>query len=298
MAKEKEEKKGFPKILLIILILLLVVGASFGGAYLGNKYYEKEANKETKEDNVDKKDKEEKEKTEEKNDEKQDGNIDEGKIEIEYEEEEMELKTKDKTRGFKHTRTYPSKISIDAKAEKKIIDYMKSVSDKEWESIRKESKEMIDDYEKGEYPIEEGLGVEYPITEVLVSNSVISFNFGMSGSMGGVMWSEVNLYNFDTKTGDLLTLEKVCLDVNACKNTLFNYYMEELKKDERFNDVFSDYEANIKKNIYKLGGWGFTNEGLELIVGKSEIADGASGLFIYTIPYSKVNSLLVEKYRQ
>ena len=291
--EEKVEKKGFPKSLLIILILLLIVGASFGGAYLGNKYYEKESEKETKE-NIDKKDKEE-EKEEEKSEEKQDEKPVEGKIEIEYEEEKMELTTNDKTRGFKHTRSYPSKISIDANAEKKIIDYMKSVSDKEWESIRKESKEIIDDYDS---TIEGILGIEFPITSVLVSNSVISFNFGMSGSMGGVMWSEVRLYNFDVATGNLLTLEKICLDVNACKNTLFNYYLEELKKDERFVDLNSDYEANIKKNIFKDGGWGFTGSGLELIVGKSEIADGASGLFIYTIPYSKVNSLLVEKYRQ
>ena len=285
-------KKAFPKVLWLLLILLLIVGAAFGGTYLGNKYYEKESKKETKEESNGKEMNSEKGK----NDEKQI----EDKIEISFETEKMELtSSKDKTKGFKHSRTYPSKISIDAVAEKKIINYMKDVSDKEWDSIAKYSKELIDDFDKKNGTIEEGeLGVDYSITSGLLNNSIISFNFGISGTMGGVMWADVHQYNFDAVTGDLLTLENVCQDVNTCKNTLFSYYMEELKRDERFNDLNSGYEAGIKKNIYEIGNWGFTKEGLKFIVGKYEIADGASGLFVYTIPYSKVNSLLVEKYRQ
>ena len=293
---EGNKKNGFPIFLLLIIVVLLIIGAAFGGTYLGNKYYEKELQKEIKEENVDKKDDEDEKKSEDKTTKQPE----EEKIEIKYETEKMELaSSKDKKRYFKHSRTYPTKISIDAAAEKKILDYMRKISDKEWESISKESKEMINDYEKGNAYLEEGpLGVEYSVGTMLANKSVISFNFVTTGGMGGVSWSEAKHYNFDTSTGDLLTLESVCSDVDTCKNTLFNYFVEELKKDERFNDLESDYEAGIKKNIYEVGGWGFTTEGLVLIVGKYEIADGANGIFSYIIPYNKVNSLLVEKYRQ
>lgn len=290
---EETKKKGFPKIILLVLILLLIVGAAFGGTYLGNKYYEKETKKEIKEDEKEK----EEEKTEEKKEEPE-KTEEKKEIEVSYDKEEFELTTMDKKYTLKNTRSYPTKITIKEDAEKKILDQLKKESDKVWDQDKSELQDQLDSYEKEGLPLYEGIGLSENIKYVASKNSWISFDNEENGWLGGVGIGGVSYYLFNVETGDLLTLDNVCLNVNECKNILFNSYLEQLKKDERFNNIYeSNYEAIIKKDIFTDGNWGFTNDGVIFVVPKYEISDGANGAFIYTIPYSIVNSYLHTEYQ-
>ena len=82
-------------------------------------------------------------------------------------------------------------------------------------SIKKTSDEMKDSgYDR--------LGVNYLYSTGVVNENRLSFILTMSGSFGGVSWDDVKGYNFDAKTGELLTLDNISLDNDSFKNFVYN----------------------------------------------------------------------------
>ncbi|WP_099467573.1 DUF3298 and DUF4163 domain-containing protein [Konateibacter massiliensis] len=102
--------------------------------------------------------------------------------------------------------------------------------------------------------------------------------------------------NFDTQTGELLTLETAFTDVNAGTQFINSYLLKKMKETEDTVGFFEDYESSIK-DILTDNTWYLSDEGIVIISNVYIVSPYAAGIQEYTIPYDEF-PYLKEQYRK
>ena len=260
------------KVLLSFIIVLLLVGVGAGCWYFGSKSTKsndtKEKAKKGNEDNS-------------------------GELKVKYEKKEYNRSTDNKGLIITNSITYP--VSISEGNSERIIGYLNDILMKDWDGIKENTDTDIENYDP-DFNFDDSYGVEYT-TNHYVKDNVIVFNVVTEGSMGGVGWHESRYFNFDLEKGNVLEISDICKNVKECKSYMKKYFLEKLKKDQRFTGLDPDYEDEIEEAIFKVANFGITKDGLILIVPEYEIGDGTMGIFSYIIPNAEINKYLKDEYQ-
>ena len=223
-------------------------------------------------------------------------------VTVTYTDEVYNKESKDGNLVIYNVRNTPNSISIDEG--EKVLEYLLNVSNKDWSELIDVCDEMIGDYEDGlgnvpprhhDQKIE--IGVKYTFNHYVHGES-ITFDLLTSGSLGGANWDDKKYYNFDIKSGEPLELKDICKKEEECKKFLKNYYLKELNKSEIFPELYPEYEATIEGFIFKVGYFGFTENGFVISVPEYELASGTSGNIEFIVPYKEFNKYLNSQYKE
>lgn len=287
----EQQNKGGSSIVKILVILLVVVGLGVGG-YFGYKHLSGVV-KDSKEEQKQEEKKEEPKQEEKKEEEK------EQKLTVEYGTGYYHKESEDKKLKIYNTRALPSFINIPGYVT--IIGYMSNVTKDNWEMIKKTTDDLLKEYEESvdagsPMEISGDIGVKYYSVHEQLGN-VLVFNSIMFGNMSGISWNDLRIYNFDVRDSKFLNLAELCNNELECKDYMLNSFLQTLKQDERFPNLFEDYEDTVKEELFKDGLYGFTVEGFGMIIPKGLIASDADGIFQYVIPYSVFNNYLKDDYK-
>ena len=218
---------------------------------------------------------------------------DENGFVISYEDEEYVTKNDDGKIVFKNGRNIPIVVNkgnqdVADKIQKSLVE----ISDKNWKYL----KETADEYTPDTPAYEVPYGVDYMISTEVEKDNYITFRIDQTGSMGGVTWTAIEYYSYDTKTGDLLTLSNVAIDEDELKEFLHGKMEEYVKKN--YEDVLSsDLDKAIDQILAEQGNWGLLEDKFIVILPKYSIESGAAGVQSVEINGSEVNEFLVEKYQ-
>ncbi len=256
------------KVLLFIIVIIILGGIAAGSWYFGTKYSDKE----------DKKVEEKKKKMD---------------IVVKYNTEKYERSTDNKGLVINNSLVIPASISVDNG--NKIIEYMRNILEEDWKDVKEQTDSAIETYDP-DFQFDDQYGVTYTTTHY-INKDLIVFNVATSGSMGGVGWNESRYYNFDLTTGELLKIEDICKDVNACKEFMNNEFNRLLKGDQRYKNLDEGFEDVIKEQIFTEGNYGFAKEGFVLVVPEFKISDATAGAFIYTLSYLELDDYLKDEYK-
>lgn len=96
-------------------------------------------------------------------------------------------------------------------------------------------------------------------------------------------------YTFDTKTGNLLTLDSIADDSDALRNSIIEQIRFVCGSHSEI-DFFDRYEE-LLPNVLNAGNWYLTTKGLVVIVPDSMIAPHTAGVLSFVIPYRNLNGL-------
>ncbi|AJR02756.1 DUF3298 and DUF4163 domain-containing protein [Siansivirga zeaxanthinifaciens] len=121
--------------------------------------------------------------------------------------------------------------------------------------------------------------------EVLVSNpKLTSISITSYTNTGGAHGNtSINFLNFNSVTGEKLSLEDIFNDLLAFKNIAKEYFDQAIKDK---NGLFNPETFELPENI------GFTKEGVILLYNSYEIAPYSTGIIEFTIPIEKISKLL------
>lgn len=213
---------------------------------------------------------------------------------ITYEEEEYTTKRTDGTEVSKSTRNLPKITNAkNQMAADKITKFLTDRSNEEWENnIKKMADQVID------LPYD-GLGVKYLYETGVITNNRLTFTLSMNGGFGGVGWLSEEGYNFDTKTGEVLTTKTVAENDEELKQYMLKKVtekIEELKKVEG-NCINENYQKNLEEEINRVGNWYFTTSEIKIKLQKYSIACGAGGIIEIILPKEEANKYLKEIYK-
>ena len=289
MMKNDKGKNGIILLLVIIIIILLTFIVLFASGVISlNVNKESTNNDDNKENIVEVEDNKEEEKI---------------NFEITYKEEVYTTKNNDGGIVATNKRSLPVISSKNNQnIADKIVNKLTSISNEFWNnSIKKTSDEMKDSgYDR--------LGVNYLYSTGVVNENRLSFILTMSGSFGGVSWDDVKGYNFDAKTGELLTFENISLNKENFKNVMYSKiinYIENnydtttfLKQDCNGNGCFDvTWQELVSKYLNYEGIWYFTDNGITVKFPKHSLADGATGIVSADIDKNDINSYLKDEYK-
>lgn len=188
------------------------------------------------------------------------------------------------------------------KIEKKIVEIYAEV----WKDINSQTE---DDYIKelltqmnqnsGEYGPQD-IGFVQTCEVIYLTDNFVTLQTSLQGGLGGVSWGKSTATSFDLETGDVIEIKNIISDktkyIAACKNAAY----KQLKEDERYKLVLEmhgkDYQAIINSSIEKLGGYLAADGIVCAEIDRYAIADGASGEFKFTVPYSAIKDYINTKY--
>lgn len=188
------------------------------------------------------------------------------------------------------------------KIEKKIVEIYAEV----WKDINSQTE---DDYIKelltqmnqnsGEYGPQD-IGFVQTCEVIYLTDNFVTLQTSLQGGLGGVSWGKSTATSFDLETGDVIEIKNIISDktkyIAACKNAAY----KQLKEDERYKLVLEmhgkDYQAIINSAIEKLGGYLAADGIVCAEIDRYAIADGASGEFKFTVPYSAIKDYINTKY--
>ena len=198
---------------------------------------------------------------------------------------------------------------ISKNASEKMEKYLKNWYSEVWEDINQQTEDdyikeilnnMNENSQNNENYILEDIGFHQSYKVIYLTNKVVTFEHIFEGGLGGVGWGNTSGVSFDLETGDVIEIKNLVTSkdkyIEACKN----YVYDELKKDQRFDEVIemhgNEYQDIIDSDIEKLGGY-FVEKGIVCAqIPKYSIASGASGQFDFTVPYSLVKDFINNKY--
>lgn len=173
-----------------------------------------------------------------------------------------------------------------------ITDILTDISNAGWTSVKLQA----DDYSNDLFREKEenlNLGIEYLFNTGVITDNRLTFNLTMSG---GFLSSEYTGYNFDAKTGELLTLDKISKDVesaNKLKQTIKDEVNNYIKNVNIYDDI-SDLDSEISKLISTNGNWYFKDNCIEIALPKYEVSPG---LIRIEINNSKINEFIKDEYK-
>ena len=155
--------------------------------------------------------------------------------------------------------------------------------------------EYVDEFE---LPYDD-LGVTYLYETGVVTDNRLTFLLKMNGGFGGVGWLSDEGYNFDAKTGDLLTTDTIAINKDEFKKYILQKTNEKIEEimNNQDNCIRDDYQKNLEEEINKSGNWYFTKNDLVIVLQKYAIACGAGGITKINLPKDEVNSYLKNEYQ-
>ena len=168
-----------------------------------------------------------------------------------------------------------------------IVTSLTGFSDKKWAEIKKAS----DEYKESTT----GSGVQYLFNISLTNNNYIVFKATQSGDFGGVGWIAEEFYNYDAKTGSLLTLRNIATDYTNLKKVISDKVLNYI--DTNINVNVQNVEQSVNDILAQDGNWGFTESGIIIKIPKYSIGDGATGIHTVQIDKSDINPYLLEAYK-
>ncbi len=212
------------------------------------------------------------------------------KYEISYTEETYKSYRQDGSLTFENKRNLPViKNTSNQTAADAIVKSLTDISNTKWSEITKAS----DEYRESPY----GEGVNYLFSTHLVNGKYIVIKAEESGSFGGVAWSAEEYYNFDAKTGKLLSLSNISSTPSSFEQFIYNKIISYVNS----SDMTVSTE-NLTKTVKDLvssenGIWGFTEKGIEINLPKYSIGIGADGIRTILVDKSDVNQYLLDEYK-
>ena len=134
--------------------------------------------------------------------------------------------------------------------------------------------------------------VEY--TEKRVSGRVISFERLNYSNLGGVHGNTyVSGLNFDSQTGERLTLDDIAEDRERFLAAAKEYVLSLCESDEYKELLIPDYQESLD-SILQDDLWFFDEEGITFIANTYELASYAAGTLRFTVPYGELEGLKTE----
>lgn len=188
------------------------------------------------------------------------------------------------------------------KIEKKIVEIYAEV----WKDINSQTeddyiKELLTQMNKnsGEYGPQD-IGFLQSCEVIYLTDNLVTLLTSLQGGLGGVSWGRSTATSFDLETGEVIEIKNIISDktkyIAACKNAVY----KELKEDERYKLVLEmhgkDYEGIINSAIEKLDGYLAADGIVCAEIDRYAIADGASGEFKFTVPYSAIKDYVNMQY--
>lgn len=184
------------------------------------------------------------------------------------------------------------------KASQKINNYYEESQKKQEEKIKEYLEYATDNFtllntDQVKYWNGYGLGDTY--SSERVDHTVLSIVDDTYEYAGGAHPNTTRTaQNFDTVTGDILTLKDVLTDEKKGIEFINDYLLKKMKESEDKEGFFEDYESSVK-DILTDQTWYFSDEGFVVISNVYIVSPYAAGIHEYVIPYSEF-PYLKEKY--
>lgn len=140
-----------------------------------------------------------------------------------------------------------------------------------------------------------------------IDSRVLSLVYNTNTFTGGAHGNYSDLaYNFDTESGERITLESLSADSAQLINYFSEYLINIIKlyNDEEntyyseriYPDLDIDGDDNPIAAIVRDGAWYFNNEGIVFFAQPYEIGPYASGIVKFTVPYEELVGVIDDKY--
>ena len=227
--------------------------------------------------------------------------VDDG-FDISYKDEEYVTRNKDGYVISTSKRNLPVIINdSNQNVADKIVDSLTEISNNEWNNnIKKMADELVEMYENISEDM--SLGASYLLSTGVVTENRLSFIIKMDGSFGGVSWNGENGYNYDAKTGELLTFESIAMDYEDLNNTIYNEVKSYIERQEYVDDLWDD-NANgtwteiLKELVSKSGNWYFLDNGIRIVIPKYSLGPGYIGIISVDVNKDIINDYLKDEYK-
>ncbi len=208
---------------------------------------------------------------------------------VTYKEEEYVKSTIDGIE-IKNLRNIPSITnSSNKEVANTITNYLTEVSNKEWDNIKKTTDDVVESNVK-----EEDMGITLLYKESIVTSGRLSFTLEMTGNFGGVTWNNESAYNFDAKTGKILTLKDIgqgAFDIVKKECEDYIEMSEEIKSQVYYE---KEERQSLDELLSKEETWYFEYNQLVIILPKNSISNQEVKI---PIAKSKINDSLYEQYK-
>lgn len=218
-------------------------------------------------------------------------------ISVTYETEEDEKELDDGKVYMRFSYMNPTvTISNSEEAQANIqadFDVRKEEFDINASEIEAEAKSYYDSDDMGDVG-----GYSYAISysNIRVDAAVISVIQMVSSYMGGAHgYVYTSGLNYDSKTGEILTLDNITTDKEAFLEKVKEVIIEKCDNGEYKEAVFPDYKDYVD-GILVDDNWYFDEEGITFLANPYEIAPYASGMLTFTILYDEIPGF-VEEYQ-
>lgn len=122
---------------------------------------------------------------------------------------------------------------------------------------------------------------------VYISPEIITVGLDSYTFTGGAHGNSViTLLNFNSNTGQLLTIDDLFTDLSKLTTLVKSKLDEEINSNKTNHSFFFGDEFNLPENI------GFSDEGVIFLYNTYEIAAYAQGVTEFTIPYEDIQDML------
>ncbi len=122
---------------------------------------------------------------------------------------------------------------------------------------------------------------------VYISPEIITVGLDSYTFTGGAHGNSViTLLNFNSNTGQLLTIDDLFTDLSKLTTLVKSKLDEEINSNKTNHSFFFGDEFNLPENI------GFSDEGVIFLYNTYEIAAYAQGVTEFTIPYEDIQDIL------
>lgn len=208
---------------------------------------------------------------------------------VTYKEEEYVKSTPDGIE-IRNLRNIPSITNnSNKKVADKITNYLTETSNKEWDNIKKTTDDVVESNVK-----EEDMGITLLYKDSIITSGRLSFTLEMAGNFGGVTWNNESAFNFDAKTGKILTLKDIGKDTfdiikNECED-----YIETAKETKSQSFYENEERQSLDELLSKEDTWYFEYNQLVVVFPKYSISNHQIKI---PIAKSKINTSLYEQYK-
>lgn len=161
------------------------------------------------------------------------------------------------------------------------------------------------------YAVENGLTdipLEYSSSRTArverIDSRVLTLVYNTNTFTGGAHGNYSDLaYNFDTESGERITLESLSSDsaqlIKLLSNCLINIYNEDedgYYSARVYEDLTLEGESNPIADLVREGSWYFNNDGIVFFAQPYEIGPYSSGIVEFTVPYNELAGVIDDKY--
>ena len=192
-------------------------------------------------------------------------------------------------------RNIPTVVNNENPDSAKVIESdLRAIMDEVWENEVKPTSDEV----KISGDTETMLGVKYFVNMEYQTSKIITFSIKMNGDFGGVTCNVYELYSYDAKSGELLTLNNVAKDTTSLKNAL----IEKTKKVTTDNKIQIDDTGKVGVDNLLLekmtmhGSFGIMGNGIHINYHKYDIAIGSAGVVEVVLDKDTANTYLSDNY--